>query len=193
MKSVLATLALMTLAAGAHAQSAVYSDAAGMPGAPLADAYHLRLASAWPQTSDADEACRNGGDEVVEGTLRRGVDGVYRGSLARRSRILFCGVHGTSGTACELVLEGDGQVTMTGLAVPDATSPSGSALRLSWRPAPAHGAAAHGACSADFKRAVERMYRTVVHGVEFALPAAGEGRRVERLEDYAWTVEVGEP
>jgi hypothetical protein len=34
------------------------------------------------------------------------------------------------------------------------------------------------------------MYRTVAHGVELALPAAGAGKRFERLEDYAWTVEI---
>jgi hypothetical protein len=98
------------VAAEAGAQAAAYSDAAAGPDAAVAAAYHVRLTSAWPQTADADEACRNGGDEVVEGTLRRGVDGVYRGSLDRRTLILFCGAHGTSGAACELVLEGDGDV-----------------------------------------------------------------------------------
>ncbi len=34
------------------------------------------------------------------------------------------------------------------------------------------------------------MYLSVPHGAEFALPEAGEGRRVERLENYAWTVEI---
>jgi hypothetical protein len=92
--------------------------------------------------------------------------------------------------ACELVLEGDGNVAMMGYAVPDETSPSGIALRLSWRPLPGHGATVRGACSADFKRSVEEMYLSVSHGVELAVPAAGAEKRKERLENYAWTAEV---
>jgi hypothetical protein len=34
------------------------------------------------------------------------------------------------------------------------------------------------------------MYLSVRHGAEFAVPAAGAGKRVERLENYAWTVEI---
>jgi hypothetical protein len=162
---------------------------AGPPRAALADAYHLRLESAWPQ-ADVEVACRNGGDETVEGTLLRGVDGVYRGALDRRTLILFCGAHGAGGEACELVLEGHGKVAMTGYVVPDEASPSGSALRLSWHPSPAHGSTVRGACSADFKAAVEGMYRSVTHGVELGVPPAGAEKRVERLENYAWTVEV---
>ncbi len=184
-------LGMTTLAAApAAAQAIAFSEAAAPRRAALPDTYALRLESAWPQATVA-EACRNGGDEIVEGTLLRGVDGVYRGSLDRRTLILFCGAHGAGGEACEMVLEGDGKVAMTGQVVPDATSPSGSALRLSWHPSPAHGASVRGACSADFKRAVEGMYLSATHGAEFAVPAAGAAKRKERLEDYAWTVEVG--
>jgi len=77
-----------------------------------------------------------------------------------------------------------------GYVVPDETSPSGSALRLSWRPLPGHGATVRGACSADFKQSVEEMYLSVSHGVELAVPAAGAERRKERLENYAWTAKV---
>jgi hypothetical protein len=177
-------------AAPAAGQAIAFSDAAAPPRAALADAYHLRLESAWPQASAAEEACRNGGDEVVEGTLQRGVDGVYRGSLERRTLILFCGAHGAGGEACELVLEGDGTVAVTGHVVADDASPSGSALRISWHPSPTHGATVRGACAADFKRSIEAMYLSATHGAEFAVPAAGAGKRVERLEEYAWTVEV---
>ena len=183
-------LSITALTAGpAASQSMAYSGAAAPPRVTLASAYHLRLESAWPQAA-VGEACRNGGDEVVEGALQRGVDGVYRGSLDRRTLILFCGAHGAGGEACELVLEGDGKVGMTGYAVPDETSPSGSALRLSWRPSPAHRATVRGACSADFKRSVEEMYLTVTHGVELAVPGMGEGKWTGRLENYAWTAEV---
>ena len=89
-----------------------------------------------------------------------------------------------------MVLEGDGKVAMTGYVMADDSSPSGSALRLAWRPSPAHGADVRGACSADFKRAVEAMYLSVPHGLELPVPAAGARTRRERLEDYAWTVEV---
>jgi hypothetical protein len=178
-------------AAPAAAQRIAYSDAApAPPRAVLADAYYLRLESEWPQATAADATCRNGGDEIVEGTVLRGMDGMYRGSLDRRSLILFCGAHGASGEACELVLEGDGKVAMTGYVVPDETSPSGGALRLSWQPSPTHAAAVRGACSADFKRSVEEMYRSATHGIELAVPAAGAGMRKERLEHYAWTAEV---
>jgi hypothetical protein len=169
--------------------SMAYSGAAASSHLAPASAYHLRLESAWPQAA-VGEACRNGGSELVEGVLQRGVDGVYRGSIDRRTRILFCGAHGAGGEACELVLEGEGKVEVTGYVVPDETSPSGSALRLSWRPSSAHGATVRGACSADFKRSVEEMYLTVTHGVELAVPGIGEGRRRERLENYAWTAEV---
>jgi hypothetical protein len=183
-------LSITVLTTGPAApQSMVYSGAAAPPRVTLASAYHLRLESAWPQAA-VGEACRNGGDEVVEGVLQRGVDGVYRGSLDRRTLILFCGAHGAGGEACELVLEGDGKVGMTGYAVPDETSPSGSALRLSWRPSPAHRATVRGACSVDFKRSVEEMYLTVTHGVELAVPGMGEGKWTGRLENYAWTAEV---
>jgi hypothetical protein len=183
-------LSITVLTAGpAASQSMAYGDAAAPPRVALASAYHLKLESAWPQAA-VGEVCRNGGDEVVEGVLQRGVDGVYRGSLDRRTLILFCGAHGAGGEACELVLEGDGKVGMTGYVLPDETSPSGSALRLSWRPSPAHGATVRGACSEDFKRSVEEMYLTVTHGVELAVPGMGEGKRTERLENYAWTAEV---
>jgi hypothetical protein len=183
-------LSITVLTAGpAASQSMTYSGAAAPPRGAPASGYHLRLESAWPQAA-VGEACRNGGDEVVEGELQRGVDGVYRGSLDRRTLMLFCGAHGAGGEACELVLEGDGKVGMTGYVVVDETSPSGSALRLSWRPSPAHAATVRGACSADFKRSVEEMYLTVTHGVELAVPGVGEGERTERLENYAWTAKV---
>ena len=184
----LALTALATAPAGAQAPELHTAAAPG--GLALADAYHHPLESAWPQPRARVEAFRNRGDEIIEGTMQRGEDGVYRGALARRTLLLFCGAHGGSGEACELVLEGDGRVAMTGYVVPDEASPSGSALRLSWRPTLSHGAAVRGACSADFKRSVEEMYRSARHGAEIAVPAAGAGVRRERLENYAWTVEV---
>lgn len=191
-RGLLSGLALTTFSAAPAAAQAIAYEEAPAPGRAdaLPSAYHLRLESAWPQAGAAAAECRNGGDEIVEGMLTQHADGTYRGRLERRTLILFCGAHGADGEACELVLEGDGKVAMTGVIVPDETSPSGSALRVSWRPAPTHGATVRGACSADFKRSVEEMYLSVRHGAEFAVPAMGEGKRVERLENYAWTVEI---
>ncbi len=185
------TLALTTLtAAPAAAQAIAYEEATALrQPVNLAAAYHLRLRSAWPQAGGT-EACRNGGDEIVEGVLNRMGDGSYRGTFERRTLLLFCGAHSRDGQACELTLEGDGQVMMTGMVVPDETSPSGSALQVAWRPSPSHGAAVRGICPSDFKRSIEAMYLSVMHGAEFALPRVGSGRRFERLENYAWTVEI---
>ncbi len=157
--------------------------------APLAGAYHLSLQSAWPQLGTSGIACRNGGDEMVRGMVTRNAAGIYEGTLDRSTLLFFCGTHSASGESCELVLEGDGSVAVRGVVVPDEASPSGSALRLSWTPRADHAAEVQGACSADFKRSVREMYLTVRHGAEFALPVAGKGMR-QRLEDYAWTVEV---
>ena len=188
---VLSGLGLTALTAtGAAGQAIAFSDAGPAPRATLAAAYHLRLESAWPQAPAGDRACRNGGEEIVEGRLERGVDGVYRGLLDRRTLLLFCGAHAASGEPCELVLDGDGGVTVEGYAVEDETSPSGSALRLAWRPTPGHAASVRGACGADFKHAIRAMYLSATHGVELAVPAAGAAKRVERLENYPWTVEV---
>jgi hypothetical protein len=157
--------------------------------APLAGAYHLSLESAWPQLGGSGIACRNGGDEMVRGMVTRNAGGTYEGTLDRTTLLFFCGTHSVSGQSCELVLEGDGKVAVRGVVVPDEASPSGSALRLSWTPRVDHAAEVQGACSADFKRSVRKMYLSVRHGAEFALPEAGKGMR-ERLEDYAWTVQV---
>jgi hypothetical protein len=186
--SVVALTILLT--APAATQAIAYRELpAPRPGAPLADGYHLSLKSAWPQLGASGIACRNGGDEMVRGMVRRNAAGIYEGILDRSTLLYFCGTHGVGGESCELVLEGDGSVAVQGVVVPDEASPSGSALRLSWTPRADHAAEVQGACSADFKRSVREMYLSVRHGAEFALPVAGEGMR-ERLEDYGWTVEV---
>ena len=71
-------------------------------------------------------------------------------------------------------------------------SSSAALTAVTARPAssPSHGAAVRGVCPSEFKRSMEVMYLSVVHGAEFPLPKAGSGRRLERLENYAWTVEI---
>jgi hypothetical protein len=178
------------LTAPAATQAIAYRELpAPRAAAPLAGAYHLSLESAWPQLGGSGIACRNGGDEMVRGMVTRNAGGTYEGTLDRTTLLFFCGTHSVSGQSCELVLEGDGKVAVRGVVVPDEASPSGSALRLSWTPRVDHAAEVQGACSADFKRSVREMYLSVRHGAEFALPEAGKGMR-ERLEDYAWTVQV---
>jgi hypothetical protein len=160
------------------------------PAAELKAAYHLRLQSTWPQETDTVDGCRNGGEETVSGTLTRTVAGGYTGDLTRRTRLLFCGSHGVAADRCQLTLEGTGTVEMSGEVVGDDTSPSGRALRVQWTPDPAHQATVQGACPAGFKAAVQQMYLSTRHGVEFPLPAAGERPRTERLENYAWSVRL---
>jgi hypothetical protein len=155
----------------------------------LADRYHVRLTSAWPQFV-AGDGCVNGGDEVVEGTLTRTGAGDYGGTLLRKTHLLFCGAHGPAGDSCALALDGGGGVVMRGMVLPDERSPTGRVLRVAWTPAAEHAARVNGACGTEFKQRVERMYLTARHGAEFALPNAGAAPRTERLEDYAWVVEV---
>jgi hypothetical protein len=159
------------------------------PTAELAATYHVRLQSAWPQLRAAD-GCENGGSETVEGTLTRSPNGEYTGTFTRRTHLLFCGAHGASGGACALVLDGEGLVEVQGVVVEDERSPTGRGVRAMWTPEANHDVEVRGECAAEFKQGVQRMYLTARHGAEFALPAAGAAPSSERLEDYAWIVEV---
>ena len=187
-----AALALLLLTVPPAAAPAIaYGEPPPPRGRPdaLAERYHVRLTSAWPQLP-AGAGCENGGEEVVEGTLARTGAGDYSGTLARKTHLLFCGAHGPARDACTLVLDGAGGVVMRGMVLSDERSPTGRVLRVAWTPAAEHTARVDGACGTAFKQAVRRMYLTARHGVEFALPNAGAAPRTERLEDYAWVVEV---
>lgn len=162
---------------------ALHAPSTTWPRAELAASYHVRLQSDWPRLP-ATADCENGGSETLEGVLTRTRSGDYSGTFTRTTRLLFCGAHGTSGEACALVLEGDGQVAMHAIVL------DGAGLRAVWTPAAEHVAEVRGACDESFKQGVQRMYLTARHGVEFALPPAGAAPRRERLEDYAWIVEV---
>jgi hypothetical protein len=194
-----AALALATLipstGAGQSAfrpAQASFTFAREAPGpAVLKTAYHVRLTSTWPQ--EAAGGCRNGGEETLDGTLTRNTDGTYSGSFARNTRLLFCGAHGSEGAAaerCALTLRGEGRVTANGVVMEDETSPSGRSVRVEWTPVSGHSAVVTGACPAAFKDALRGMYLTTRHGAEFPLTTAGAGPRTERLENYAWTVEL---
>jgi len=167
---------------------------APMPARPaLKPVYHVRLTSTWPQEATAG-GCRNGGEETIEGTLTREADGTYSGTFTRRTELLFCGVHGghqeAATAACELALTGRGDVHATGVVRDDEASPSGQEVRLVWTPAPAHQASVRGACAPAFKAAMREMYLSTPHAAEFPLTSAGASPRTERLENYAWKVEL---
>jgi hypothetical protein len=159
----------------------------------LKSAYRVRLTSTWPQQVMAG-GCRNGGHETIEGTLTRTASGGYVGTFARRTELRFCGAHGGHEAAaaanCELVLTGQGDVGATGVVRRDPTGPTGHEVRLVWTPVEGHRVAVGGACAPAFKEAMKRMYLTTPHAAEFALPSAGTGPRTERLENYAWAVEL---
>lgn len=186
-----AVILLVLAAPPAAAQAMAHGEPPHIRSAapPLADHYRVRLTSAWPRLPSI-EGCGNGGHEVLEGALGRTAEGNFAGTLTRRTQLLFCGVHGGTEASCALELDGSGAVEMHGVVVSDPRSPSGRALRATWTPRLDHAARVSGACDAEFKRKVERMYLTVRHGVEFALPNAGAAPVTERLEDYAWVVEV---
>jgi hypothetical protein len=167
---------------------AVATAAPAHPPAELAATYQVRLESAWPQL--AGGGCENGGNETVEGTLTRSPTGEYGGTFTRRTHLLFCGAHAASGAACALVLDGEGSVQVHGIVTEDDQSPSHRGVRLTWTPDANHAVTVRGECSTEFTEGIRRMYLTARHGAEFALPAAGAGPTSERLEDYAWVVDV---
>jgi hypothetical protein len=156
----------------------------------LASSYHLRLTSSWPRWDGAPAGCADGGIETVEGILHRAGGGRYSGNFTRRTRLLFCGSHGSEAGICELTLVGSGKVAMLGAVVPDESSPSGSSAQLSWVPAGDHEATVEGPCAEGFKHAVERMYLTVRHGAEVPLPAVGAASIKRQLENYAYVAEI---
>ncbi|MEP6687197.1 MAG: hypothetical protein ABJC36_02540 [Gemmatimonadales bacterium] len=195
----LALAALSPMAAGAQgaptpptlALSAAVDPTPGR--AALKPLYHVRLTSTWPQEATGD-GCRNGGEETIEGRLARDADGSYAGTFTRRTELLFCGAHGARegapASACALTLTGRGVVDATGVVMGDGTSPTGQEMRLVWTPAAGHAATVSGDCAPAFKEAVKQMYLSTPHAAEFPLTSAGAGPRTERLENYAWKVEL---
>jgi hypothetical protein len=59
-----------------------------------------------------------------------------------------------------------------------------------WTPEDPGSVSVTGACPAAFKEALAAMYRTTRHGLEFPLTTMEEGPHSERLENYAWRVEL---
>jgi hypothetical protein len=181
-----------TAPVGDHATALALGERPVRPGpAALKTSYRIHLRSAWPQLAGASKECFNGGEETLDGTLTANADGTYGGTFARRTRILFCGAHGSDGAeSCQLTLQGEGQVNVSAVVMADDSSPSGRAARLVWVPTPDHRASVSGVCPTPFKEAVEAMYLNTHHSVELPLIEAGAAPMTRRLEDYAWTVEM---
>jgi hypothetical protein len=187
----LGAMALLLLSARPTlGQALTLSLAPRPPATALETQYHVRLGSAWPQYRAASAGCENGGEEWLDGVLTAGLDGRYSGTFVRHTRLLFCGAHGPAVRRCELRLEGDGPVEMSGTVVADSASPSGRAVQVHWSPLPGHAVSTSGACPAAFMQSLKTMYLTARHGAELPLPAAGDKPEEERLADYAWIVEI---
>jgi hypothetical protein len=159
------------------------------PLAILADEYHVRLTSAWPQFIGAD-GCLNGGEETIDGTLERTADGGYAGVLRRMSRISFCGPHGPDVGSCGLTLNGDGAVRAT-VVFPGASGTNGQSSWLEWTPDPAASrTSVSGSCGGHFDGALQAMYLGASHGVELILPFEDSGALHQRIEDFGWVADV---
>ena len=182
-------LLIVTLPSAALAQSAARLAAwpnSGTTVMPLAAVYAIRLTSAWPESA-ASERCRNGGQEVLVGSLVRQPDGGFRGVLSRTSVISFCGVHAQATEGCSLTLNGTGVVDVVGVPLVEGGR---AALRIMWVPrAEGSHSETSGDCPPAFSDSLREMLQRAGHSLELALPLPGR-KNVERLEDAGWVVEV---
>jgi hypothetical protein len=186
--SALAGAAALLLSGGVAAQS---PDVRGTPATalgavPLRSVYAVRLESAWPAPAGETDACNNRATETLVGTLRRVAPDRYEGRLERRTLLGFCGTHGAAVQPCGAVLRGEGEVAAEGRVVRDRGR---ARMSLIWQPVPGTTRTAlEGSCAPRFTAALEAMYRTAVHAVDFELPPASPHRVV--LEDYGRMLEI---
>ena len=153
----------------------------------LRSAYHIVLESAWPAPAGETDACNNRASETLAGTLRRVGPDRYEGRFSRRTRLGFCGSHGAAVQPCGAVLHGAGDVLAEGRVVEG--SQGTPTISLVWQPVAATTRiTVDGSCAPRFTRALEGMYRTAIHSVDFAIPAAGRHQVV--LEDYGRTLDI---
>lgn len=157
----------------------------------LKAAYQVRLVSDWPQLSAGGLSCVNGGQEVLEGRLIQNEAGEYSGQLMRKATIRFCGVHGGSQSACALTLTSEGTVSARGGVILSGRDSKEPTVELRWfAPEGDSQALVEGDCSVQFNDSVRRLYLGASHSLEFPLPAATEGGRTMRLDEYGWIVDV---
>lgn len=179
------------LAAGLPAREPPAIVTRALHAAMLKPAYQVKLVSDWPQLSAGGLGCVNGGHEVLEGNLTQASSGDYTGVLVRKATIRFCGVHGTAARPCALTLTSAGKVTARGVVTPTSAGWADPLVSLRWfAPEGASDAVVEGDCPDQFNDSVRKLYLSVSHGVEFALPTADQGPRTVRLEDFGWIVDV---
>jgi hypothetical protein len=172
----------------ARAQTLARPLAAPAPNIPLRSVYGVRVESAWPTPPGETDACNNRASEVLVGTLHRAGNDRYDGRFVRRTRLGFCGTHAAAVDRCGLLLLGEGEVTVEGRVSRGADGIS--ILSLTWHPVSSTTRLlVDGNCAPRFTAALEAMYRTAVHSVEFAVPA-GEGPWEIALEDYGRRIEL---
>jgi hypothetical protein len=89
-----------------------------------------------------------------------------------------------------VTLSSEGPVRARGVVAPLQAGWADPVLALRWT-ATAEGTSVglEGDCNPEFTGALGRLYLGASHLIEFRLPVAGEGRRIERL-DEGWVVEV---
>jgi hypothetical protein len=154
----------------------------------LKPVYTTRLRSDWPELGHG--SCRNGGDEEIGGELRLDNRGDYVGRLRRQATIRFCGVHGPATEACSATLTSEGEVRARGIVVPGEAGWATPVVTLHWTATPeGTRVKLDGDCGPAFTAALRRLYLGASHAIEFRLPVAGEGPRLEHLEE-GWAVEV---
>lgn len=161
-----------------NANSSVFTPPAG-----LASGYDVEILSDWNRR-DIIQVCPISGGETVSGRLTW-TGASYVGVLRRESRYAECGVHGPE--TCQVTVAGSGDVQVSG----EVTNENGaSGLYLRWSPARDIRVAVTGTCPAQYRSALERMYRTTTHAVLVPLPKAGGGEVSLALEDQPWKVRV---
>ena len=178
----------LPLAAGAEWTGAGRLVNRALLAAALKPVYAVRLMSDWPEMGNG--SCRNGGEEVIGGELELDSGGDYVGRLRREATIRFCGTHGPATLTCSVTLRSEGPVQARGIVAPFEAGWTSPLLTLRWT-ATAEGTSVEleGDCNPTFTTALRRLYLGASHMIEFPLPVAGEGRRIERLEE-GWIVEV---
>lgn len=179
---------VLPLAAGAEWAGPAGIVNRALLAAALKPVYALRLSSDWPELGDG--SCRNGGDEVIGGELQLDSAGDYVGRLWREATIRFCGVHGSATEACSATLMSQGPVIARGTVVPVEAGWANPVVTLRWTANPeGTRVKLDGDCGPTFTAALRRLYLGASHLIEFTIPTAGEGRKIERLEE-GWVVVV---
>lgn len=153
------------------------------PPTALASGYTVLIRSDWSRP-DAISICPLQGGETVTGRLTW-TGAAYVGVLRRESKYAECGVHGP--TTCSVSFRGSGDVQASGEVTRDEGAP---VLYLRWSPARDTEVDVEGSCPVQYRRALERMYRTATHAVLIPLPKAGDGEIALTLEDQPWKVRV---